>query len=131
MQFSSTSACAATMATLQQQLPTSKAFKEGSTQCQILSAIEILSSYGRFVPEEKVFELLKMMRQSSGAPVLGQVELHEILKFLTNSGVLEMSNSETFTVPNALHQLCGGCDPCGGGCGGCGRYYRIKIGAMH
>ncbi|KAL1452768.1 hypothetical protein WDU94_006965 [Cyamophila willieti] len=106
-------------------------FQEGSTQWQVLNAIEVLSSYGRYVAEEKVFDLLKMMRQASGTTPLGQVELNQILKFMTDSGVLEMSRSE---MP-AMNQFCGcgSCagGSCGGGCCGCGRYYRVKIGAMH
>ncbi|KAL1459288.1 hypothetical protein WDU94_011289 [Cyamophila willieti] len=101
-------------------------FQKDSTQWQVLSAVELLSSHSRYAPEEKVFAALKIMRQASGQTELGMNNLREILKLLTDSGVLHMSSMEMPSV----NQFCG-CGTCGDcGCGGCGRYYRVKIGAM-
>uniref|UniRef100_A0A8D8TA78 Uncharacterized protein n=1 Tax=Cacopsylla melanoneura TaxID=428564 RepID=A0A8D8TA78_9HEMI len=100
-------------------------FQKKSTQWQVLNAIELLSCPCRFVPEEKVFQTLTMMRKASNQTELGMDSLRDILKLMTESGVLQMSSVEK----PSMNQFCG-CGTCGDACGGCGRYYRVKIGAM-
>ncbi|KAI5701562.1 hypothetical protein M8J76_000247 [Diaphorina citri] len=104
-------------------------FAEGSTQWQLLNAIELLSSPGRFVREDKIIGILKLMSKANGTKEASLEDTVAVLKFLTDTGVLEMSRREFPTT----NQLCGCgscCGDCCGGCCGCGRYYRIKIGAM-
>lgn len=102
-------------------------FAPNSTQSHVVSAINLLTANPNgFVAEEKIFTVLQLIHKTcaekDGVPPLelSRESLSEILQFLTGTGVLEMTVQD---LP-ALSRMCGG------GCCGCGRYYRVKIGGM-
>lgn len=93
----------------------------------VLEALAYLNTSQTLAAEQDVLKLVNFR-----AP--GAVNLLEVRQNLNQ--LVAMNKVDAF-IP--LTQACGGCGTsggccsngaCGGGCCGCGRYYRVKIGAM-
>ncbi|KAL1453099.1 hypothetical protein WDU94_007273 [Cyamophila willieti] len=97
-----------------------------SASLLILKSVYLLSHASH---EQKLFTTVNFMAKAKSLPKLSELEFKNALNACLGKDFLDYVDFQSHTCRYMLpsNELC----PSSCGCGGCGRYYRIKIGALN